>query len=79
MMTATEAANKVLDKLMTSTVQGAMFGVFVKDKTSIQMTKPNTEVFAKAIEVRRKDFAGVYDINVPLEWVIEDLRYCGMK
>lgn len=79
-MTAQEAAGKVLDKILGMVKTPRRIAVFVgKDRSSVQMTKPNTDVFEKAIEVRRKDFCGVYDEGATTEMIAEDLAYAGFR
>lgn len=78
-MTANEAADKIIDKLVgASTLLN--LAVFVSpDRKSINMTKPTTEVFAKAQALRGDDLAGVYDYDTRREWIVADLKLMGMR
>ena len=77
-MTRAEAAEKVVDKLLGMAKVPRLIAVFVgKDKTSIQMTRPETEVFAKAFAVRRNDFVGIYNDAALTSWIDDDLAYAG--
>lgn len=79
-MTEQEAAEKVIDKILGMAKPPRIIGVFVgKERNTIQMTRPDTEVFSKAIDVRRHDFCGVYDERATAEMIIDDLRYAGFK
>ena len=78
-MNAKEAALKVFSKLENMSVKGGLIAVFVKHGTDVQMTKPTSELFEKAIAVRLKDFAGVYNYDAKISWIEDDLIYCGME
>ena len=75
-MTEQEAAQKIIDKILNMTNPPRCIGVFVgKEKNTINMTRPNSEVFSKAIRMRLNDFCGVYDERATVEMITEDLRY----
>ena len=77
-MTEQEAAEKVVDKVIGLSKHPRQIGVFVgKERNTIQMTRPHTDVFEKAIKVRCDDFCGVYDERATVEMIVEDLRYAG--
>ena len=79
-MTEQDAVEKVIDKIIGLTKPPRQIAVFVgKEKSSIQMTRPDTDVFAKAIALRLKDFCGVYDDRATPAMIVEDLRYAGFQ
>ena len=77
-MTSSEVADQLIDKLVGSRISSYQLAVFVKDGTSVNYTKPTTDLFAKAMRLRKHDFAGVYDRRATKEMIVEDLLYAGM-
>ena len=78
-MNAHEAANQVFRKLESMNIKGGNIAVFIKGMTEVQMTKPSSELFAKAVAMRPNDFAGVYNYDAEISWIADDLIYCGME
>lgn len=79
-MTEREAAGLVIDKVLGMSKSPRRIAVFVgKNKNTIQMTRPDTEVFAKAIALRLHDFCAVYDDFATEQMIIDDLRYAGFQ
>ena len=79
-MTEKEAAQKVIDKILGIVKPPRVIAVFVgKDRNSIQMTRPDSDVYQKAIFMRLNDFCGVYNADVTEDMIIDDLRYAGFQ
>ena len=78
-MNAQEAAQKVLDKLMDSSILDPKFGVFVKNRNTVQLVRPSTDVFDKLLRERPNDFAGVYNVRASKQIIVSDLIDAGMQ
>lgn len=66
-------ANKIVDKILNSSVLKAQLAVFVFPDGSVKTTKPTTELFREALKRNPKMLCGVYDEGAMPRDVAEDI------
>ena len=70
-----QAAQKVISKI---DVMGEI-ALFKAGHASWEVTRTNTDSFKNKLRLRPDNFVGVYDINVRLEDIMDDLFIIGVR
>lgn len=67
-------ADRVVDKLIASSVKGFSLAVFVFPDGRIKTTRPTTDLFAEAMNRNPMALAGVYDSRAIPSRMAEDMQ-----
>ena len=73
-------AGQVIDKVLGLTKTPYRIAVFKgRSGAAIQMTRPDSDVFAKAHAARPHDLIGIYNQQATREMIVDDLKCVGLQ
>ena len=78
MSTAQQCAARVLARLKKEPEDTRLAVFITDDKADAMATKTTTSLFTKALARFPKRLIGIYTNTATEDWIVEDLRYCGM-